>query len=108
MAEPKYTDLKITDDEIELDSAGIPVQIYDRDVIAQDVRHMIRESGLLPLLVAERSRDMRGLILKRVRMLIETDQRIVPGSTEITEPYPGQYNITAESEFGKIAVGASA
>lgn len=108
MSEPTYTDLKITDDEIELDSAGIPVLIHDRDVIAQDVRHMIRESGLLPLLVAERSADMRGLILKRVRMLIETDSRIIPGSTGINEISQGEYRITAESEFGIIAVGASA
>jgi len=102
-----YTDLKITDDEIELDAAGIPVKIYDRDVIAQDVRHMIRESGLLPQMIAERSRDMRGLILKRLRMLVESDSRIIPGSTEINEISNGEFMLTADSEFGNISVGAT-
>lgn len=104
---PTYADIKITNDEIELDAAGIPVAIYDRDVIAQDVRHMIRESGLLPQMVAERSRDMRGLILKRLRMLVESDSRIIPGSTEIQEINTGEYQLTADSEFGNISVGAT-
>ena len=55
MAEPKYRDLLITDDDITLDAGGYPVLVTERACIAQDIQHMIRESGLLVDLVGERT-----------------------------------------------------
>ncbi len=104
----KYIDILIQGDQIALDSAGLPVQITDRDVIAQDVRHMLRESGLLEQLIAERSAAMRRLIFKQIRMLVETDARIIPGTSEINAVTPEELHLTAETEFGPITFGAMA
>ncbi len=103
---PKYTDIKMQGDDIATDASGQPIQIYDRDVIAQDIGHAIRESGLLELLIAERSKQKRELIHKQLRMIIENDTRIDPGTSEITEATANTLNITADSEFGKISIMA--
>ena len=100
-----YTDLLITNDEITLDSAGVPVVIHDRDVIAQDIRHMLRESGLLEQLIAERSAGMQALLFKRIRMLVEQDSRITPGSSVVDVIQPGEIQIRADSEFGPVSMG---
>lgn len=54
MADPTYTDILITDGDITLDAGGQPVLVYDRPCIAQDILHMILESGLLVELIGER------------------------------------------------------
>lgn len=97
-----YTDLLMTADDIATDAAGQPIAIYDRDVIAQDIAHALRESGHLESLIGERSRERRGLIFKEMRQLIETDPRVIPGSSNVTETTPGNLQITADTEFGKI------
>jgi len=102
-----YTDLKITDNDLELDSAGMPVFVHDREVIAQDIRHGLLDSSLLIDLIGERNRDYRKLIFKKIRMRIEADPRIKPGSSQITETEPGQLVIVASSEFGPITLGIS-
>lgn len=97
-----YQDLLISSDEIALDDAGNPVVIYDRDVIAQDIRHMIRESALLEQLIGERSQTIQGLIFKKLKMLIEQDARVIPGTSDVQVIKYGELRITAESEFGPI------
>lgn len=101
-----YTDLLIENDEIATDAAGIPLQIYDRDVIAQDIRHMLRESGLLEQLIAERSAEIKRLILKNIRSLIESDLRVVPGSCKANFANPNELILLADSEFGAIETKA--
>lgn len=99
----KYTDLLIQDDGIAADAMGMPILIYDRAVINQDIRHMIRESGLVEQLIAERSLKQQLLIFKKIRMLVEEDWRIVPGSSEISIEQEG-FLLNAETEFGPIGV----
>ena len=41
----KYIDLLISNDDLTPDAGGIPEKIADRASIAQDLVHMIRESG---------------------------------------------------------------
>lgn len=102
----KYTDLWIVDDQIKLDAAGIPELIHDRDVIEQDVRHALRESGLLEQLVGERSVQIKKLILKKIRILVESDARILPGSSAISAVNKQTFSISADSEFGPVVLGA--
>ncbi len=102
-----YTDLKIIDDDVALDENDQPIFIYDRDVIDQDIRHAIRESGLLEHLIGERSQAKRALIFNKLRILIEADPRVLPGTSEITATNIENFTITADTDFGPINVGAS-
>ncbi len=106
MANPIYTDIKITDGDLSLDEFGQPVFIFDRDVIAQDLRHAIQESGLLELLIGERSRSQRALIYKKIRILVESDLRIIPGTCDVETVTTEKTFISAETDFGPISLGA--
>lgn len=110
----KYIDLLISDDDLALDPAGVPELVWDRDSIAQDIKHAIRESGYLVEMVAERSRDRRRLLMQKIRLLVEDDLRIVPGTVEI-EPlwfgFPGnegRWGLVAQTrEFGAVDLDLS-
>lgn len=84
MAEAKYQDLLIVGNDIALDGIGAPLGISDRASIAQDVKHMIRESGLLVELIGERTPEKIQQNLLRLENLVETDVRIVPGTARLT------------------------
>lgn len=105
MTTPLYTDLLVTDDDLTLDAGGNPVLVTDRDCIAQDIVHMIRETGLLVELVADRDRRHKEDNKVRLIIEVENDSRIVPGSVNIHEPDDrgGVLYLLAETaEFGPI------
>lgn len=100
-----YIDLLITNNDLTLDPSNQPVLVDDRASIAQDIAHMIRESGLLVTLMAERDRFRRTDCIKQLELLVEEDERLVPGTVEIIETGSGQYLVTATTvEFGKTEV----
>lgn len=108
MAEPKYRDLLITDDDITLDAGGYPVLVTERACIAQDIQHMIRESGLLVDLVGERDVRKRKTNIVKLTLEVDQDYRIKPGTTRIEEHWTSrervEFWLTAETlEFGKIS-----
>lgn len=84
MDEALYQDLLIVNNDIALDGAGVPMGISGRPSIAQDVKHRIRESGLLGPLVGERDRQTWAITLQRLENLVETDPRLVPGTARLT------------------------
>ena len=99
----EYRDLLVTDDDLTPDVAGNPLLLYDRDVIAQDLIHMIREKGFLPPLVGNRNRDIIERTKVEITMAVDNDYRIVPGSAYIEEPEPGTFYLTADTiEFGPV------
>jgi hypothetical protein len=102
-----YQDLKITNDDLALDSAGNPVFIYDRDVIAQDIRHALRESGVLFGLIGESRPEHRNLVFNKLHRLIENDARVIPGSSVVTALSSGQLLLEAQTEFGPIDLGVT-
>tara|TARA_R110002051_G_scaffold183347_3_gene252916 strand:- start:1457 stop:1798 length:342 start_codon:yes stop_codon:yes gene_type:complete len=102
-----YSDLKIIDDDLVRDEFGQPVFIYDRDVVDQDIRHSIRESGLLEQLIGERSPNQRKMILSKLRILIESDPRVIPGTSEMDIKDIENFRIIADTDFGKIHMGAN-
>jgi len=66
---------------------------------------MIRESGLLVTLVAERNRLKQRDCIQQLELLVEDDVRLVPGTALITQLEPGQYLVTAKTiKFGDIEV----
>ena len=98
-----YLDLLITDDDLTLDAGNNPVMITDRDVIAQDLVHMIREKGFLPPLVGNRNRDLVARTKVEITLAVDNDYRIVPGSAAIDEPEPGRFYLTADTiQFGPV------
>jgi len=103
MAEGKYFDLLVTDDDLTLDRGGNPERCFDRDSIAQDIQHMIRETGLLVELVGNRDVRKKAENIVRLTIEVDNDERIVPGSCEIREPESGVFFLQAETvEFGPI------
>lgn len=100
-----YVDLLIQDNDLALDPSRQPLLVDDRASIAQDIAHMIRDSGLLVTLVAERDRLRQRDCVQQLELLVEADERLVPGTARILEQDPGMYLVTARTvEFGLIEV----
>lgn len=101
----EYVDLMIVNNDLALDPSRQPLLIDDRACIAQDIAHMIRDSGLLVTLVAERDRLRQRDCIQQLELLVEDDQRLVPGTARITQQEPGVYLVTAKTlKFGSIEV----
>ena len=101
----EYIDLLIRDNDLVLDPSRQPLLIEDRASIAQDIAHMIRESGLLVTLVAERSKLRQRDCIQQLELLVEADERLVPGTALIKQVEPGQYLVTAKTlKFGDVEV----
>lgn len=101
----EYIDLLIEGNDLVLDPSRQPLLVDDRASIAQDIAHMIRESGLLVTLVAERSRLKQRDCIQQLELLVEADERLVPGTAQILLVEPGQFLVTAKTvKFGSIEV----
>ncbi|HBO5298390.1 DUF2590 family protein [Pseudomonas aeruginosa] len=100
-----YIDLLIQGNDLALDPSRQPRLVDDRASIAQDIAHMIRESGLLVTLVAERDRFRQRDCIQQLELLVEADERLVPGTVQLIEQAPGLYLVTARTvEFGAVEV----
>lgn len=101
----EYVDLLIANNDLVLDLSQQPVLIDDRACIAQDIAHMIRDSGLLVTLVADRSKLRQRDCIQKMELLVEEDERLVPGTAQITQVEPGLFLVTATTlEFGIVEV----
>lgn len=101
----EYVDLLIAENDLVLDLSRQPALVDDRSCIAQDIAHMIRDSGLLVTLVAERSKLRQRDCIQQMELLVEEDERLVPGTAQITQVEPGLFLVTAETlKFGTIEV----
>ena len=99
----KYFDLLITDEDITLDSGGLPKLCNNRVSIAQDIKHAILESGLLTKLIAERNAILRRDTLLQLTFLVEEDKRLIPGTIFIKEESSTRLLLTADTyDFGSI------
>ncbi|MCP9267845.1 DUF2590 family protein [Xenorhabdus sp. XENO-1] len=105
MDEPQYIDLLITGGSFTLNSGNEPRFCHNRISIGQDCVHAIMESGLATELVAERSPTLRADIRTQIEILVEDDDRIIPGTVIINEESSTQLWITAETyDFGCLNV----
>lgn len=103
MTERHYIDLLITGEDITLDSGGVPLLCDNRASIAQDIKHALLESGLVTALIAERSQIARKDLILQMVLLIEDDERLVPGTIRIIEQAAERLLITADTvEFGAL------
>lgn len=106
MSDLFYIDLIIMQGSFSLNSGHEPELCNNRQSIGQDVIHAILESGLATELIAERSPTLRADIFTQMELLIESDERIVPGTVVINEETPARLWITADTDFGAVSVRA--
>lgn len=101
--EDDYFDLLIASDGIVLDAFGLPLSISGRASIAQDIKHMVRESGLLVEMIGQRASEKVNRNMVRIEQLIENDLRLVPGTARVTRTDDGEFFITARTmQYGDI------
>ncbi|HAT6342685.1 TPA: DUF2590 family protein [Aeromonas hydrophila] len=103
--EPKYIDLLVVNGAWLLDAGGQPRYTQDRHSIGQDIKHRIMESGLARKLIGERSPTLRADVMTEIELLVEDDERLVPGTIVIREEAADRVLVTARTyEFGSLEV----
>ncbi|CZF83215.1 MULTISPECIES: DUF2590 family protein [Grimontia] len=104
----RYQDILIKNGDVVLDDGRNPVLIQDAQVIAQDIKHAIIESGLAVALIGDTSPSGRADIKKQIELLVEEETRLVPGTVTLEEPKLGLIWIFADTrEFGRLDVEVS-
>ncbi len=99
----KYTDIQILNGEFVLDAGLNPELLTDRDVIAQDVVHAIIETGLAHQLIGQRSPSNIADVKTQIKLLVEDDVRIMPGTVRVEQSETETYWVFADTiEFGSI------
>ncbi|MEJ6085094.1 DUF2590 family protein, partial [Aeromonas salmonicida] len=92
---PKYIDILVVNGAWQLDAGGQPRTTQDRHSIGQDIKHRIMESGLARKLIGERSPTLRSDVMTEIELLVEDDERLVPGTILIREEAPDRILVTA-------------
>ena len=98
-----YTDLHIKNGDMVLDAGHNPTYLTDRNAIAQDIVHAIIETGLANLLISDRGTGVSADTKTRIKLLVEDDIRIMPGTitVEENENKNGEWWVKAQTiEFG--------
>lgn len=104
MSEILYIDLLINNGDFSLNAGHEPELCNNRKSIGQDLVHAIIESGLATQLIAERSPTLRADIFTQLELLVENDERIVPGTVEINEESQKRLWVTASTyDFGTLS-----
>ncbi|MCU6305315.1 DUF2590 family protein [Enterobacter quasiroggenkampii] len=104
MSDLLYIDLLIENGNFVLNTGKEPDLCNNRKSIGQDIIHSILESGLATQLIGERSPTLRADIFTQLELLIEEDERIVPGTVEVSEENQKRLWVTASTyDFGGIS-----
>ncbi|MEN3159593.1 DUF2590 family protein [Alkalimonas sp. NCh-2] len=99
-----YRDLHINNGDLVLDAGFNPEYLTDRAVIAQDIAHAIIESGLAHLLVSDRGTGVTADTKVRIKLLVEDDTRILPGTVRVESQDNGQWWVFADTiDFGPLS-----
>ena len=95
-------DLNIIEQDIALDSFAVPSQLTKSDVIAQDVKHRIIESRKLTELIGLRNKNIVAKILTEIELIVEQDERLIPGTIKVIKQLTGEISVTAQTTEGAI------
>lgn len=104
-----HIDLSIVDGDFDFNDSLSPAQLSSADVIAQDVKHRVLESGLLFQLIGLRNVNGIAKVLTEVELIVEQDDRLIPGSIMIIPNADKTISITANThDYGRLSLsGAS-
>lgn len=104
MSDVLYIDLLIENGNFVLNTGKEPELCNNRKSIGQDIIHSILESGLATQLIGERSPTLRADIFTQLELMIEGDERIVPGTVEVSAESQKRLWVTAStSDFGRVS-----
>lgn len=104
-----YIDLRITNNDLTLGPGNEPSLLGDRDSIIQDIKHLIRDCGLLSACIGERDNAKVALLMQKLELKIEDDLRLVPGTIKITRKTSELFLIDAMTvKFGQINMQVNA
>ena len=95
-------DLNIIEQDLAFDSFAVPSQLAGSNVIAQDIKHRIIESGKTTELIGLRNKNIVGKILTEIELIVEQDERLVPGTIKVTKQIAGNISVTAQTIEGAI------
>lgn len=99
-----YIDLHIEHGDVVLDAGLNPSYLTDRAAIAQDIVHAILDTGLAHLLISDRGTGVTADTQIKIKLLVEDDVRIMPGTVRIEETASGQWWVFADTiDFGLIS-----
>ena len=102
-----YTDLQFENDDLVLDSLGEPILIEDAACITQDIKHLIRDSGLMVQMIGQRNSAVVNDLVLQLTLMIEEDERLIPGTVAIEQTETELFFISADTyEFGPIHLEA--
>lgn len=100
-----FIDLLVVNGDFVFDEIGNTELIDQRASIAQDVKHLLIESGILFLLLGERSRRKLLALKKAIINKAEEDERLRPGTVELfrASADTGRFILTGETfQYGRI------
>lgn len=95
-------DLNVIEQDLALDSFAVPSQLTGSNVIAQDIKHRIIESGKTTELIGLRNKNIVSKILTEIELIVEQDERLVPGTIKVTKQIAGNISVTAQTIEGAI------
>lgn len=99
-----YRDLHISNGDVVLDAGLNPAYLTDRAAIAQDIVHAILDTGLAHSLVSDRGTGVTADTQIQLKLLVEEDVRIMPGTVRIEEVNSGEWWVFADTiDFGPIS-----
>lgn len=105
----EYIDLRITDNDLTLDAGNEPALLNNQDSIIQDIKHLIRDCGLLSACIGERDSAKIAVLMQQLELKIEEDLRLVPGTVKITRTAIETFFISATTvKYGVIRFEAFA
>ena len=99
-----YIDLHIEHGDVVLDVGLNPSYLTDRAAIAQDIVHGILDTGLAHLLISDRGTGVTADTQIKLKLLVEDDVRIMPGTVRIEQTSSGNWWVFADTiDFGLIS-----
>ena len=97
-----YVDILMDEDDIALDRAGGPLYVSGLDSIAQDIKHLVRETGLLVEMIGQRDEVSIQQNIQRLVVAVEDEPRIIPGTVKIVRTDNETLYLTATTVLGDI------
>lgn len=101
-----HVDLNIVDGDFVTSPTLTVGKLSQANVVAQDIKHRILESGLLVKLIKLRNINYISAVLTELELEVEKDNRLVPGSVFIKRNDDQTLSINADTHlYGQVKLG---